>query len=1354
MRALWTSGLPCVVNFALGVSPLKVIKTASTGASLAGDTVTFTMKVENIGIETLTNVSISEDILERSDGTSLSLTSGPTFVSNSGSSPQGTLAPNETATFTATYVLTQADIDAGGLSNQAVGVGTSPTVGEMSAYSRSAVDAEEQPTNVPIPHTPRIGLEKTGTPFDANGNGFIDAGDHVNYSFTVTNAGNVTVSNITVSDPGVTVTGGPLASLAPGSSDDTTFSATHVLTQADIDAGERSNTASVTGSAPGGSSVSDQASITVTFESIRRISLEKSATHVDANGNNAMDAGETVSYAFAIENTGNVTLTNVTLTDPNVTVLGGPIASLAPGVEDSTTFTATHVLTQAEVDAGGVSNTATVTGNAPDGTPVSDMASVTVASHGSEKISLEKLGSYQDTNGNGVTDVGDHIGYSFTVENTGTVTITGIMVTDTQASVFGGPIASLAPGATDTTTFTAIHALTQADIDAGMVANMAEATGSAPDGDPVGDGASATNLLQATEKITLSKAGTYQDTNGNGIADVGDTIAYSFAVANTGNVTLSDVTVTDPLLAVSGGPLSSLAPGGADITTFTGSYALTQSDIDAGKVVNEAMASGRAPDGGMASDPSSATVTLTRRPALTLTKTGSYEDTNGNGITDVGDRVAYGFAVANTGNVTLSNITLADPLVQLSGGPLADLAPGASDTTTFTASYLLTQADIDAGSFSNVAEASGSAPDGTAVSDTSNAVVPLTRSPSISLTKTGSYQDTNGNGVADVGDHVGYAFTIENTGNVTLTSITMDDPLVTVAGGPLASLAPGAADGGTFSASYALTQADIDAGRVENTAEAKSSAGDNGSPVSSTANAMVPLARSPSIGLTKTGTYQDTNGNGLADVGDHIGYAFTVTNLGNVTLTDIRVTDLQAPVSGGPLAGLAPGTSDTASFVAHYPLTQAEIDAGEVVNAADAVGTGPDGATVNASANATVPLSVTPDALLIKRAMLNDMNGNGFADAGETVDYTFTIDNTGNVTLTDITIEDSLTVVSGGPLASLAPGARDSGTFTASYTISQSDIDAGKVENIATLKASGPNGDTLERSSQTEQGPGPTVITLEPRADIQLFLTGTLTDPDGDGFPSPGDAVTYAFKMRNTGNVTLTGIIIASLDVTGMDIVVPAGLRVNAAVPVSGGSIASLAPGAEDTGTFTASYPLTAADIEAGAIVATALVVGTGADGTAVSDVSDDPADLTDVDVEGDGEPDDPTVTLLPQRLSLALEKAGAFQGTAGQLAEAGDTILYTFTVVNDGNVPASEVKPVDAGPRFDGKAGTGSLSGFAPASASLEPGQSQVFTATYTLSEQDIANAQGVEDGITNTAIAEGTGLKGRRAVSPEASA
>src|SRR4051794_26765413 len=73
-------------------------------------------------------------------------------------------------------------------------------------------------------------------------------------------------------------------------------------------------------------------------------------------------AGQTINYTILATNTGTSTLHNVTITDANA-VLGTctpaiPVASLAPG--GTISCAASHVVTQAEVDAGHYSNTACV----------------------------------------------------------------------------------------------------------------------------------------------------------------------------------------------------------------------------------------------------------------------------------------------------------------------------------------------------------------------------------------------------------------------------------------------------------------------------------------------------------------------------------------------------------------------------------------------------------------------------------------------------------------------------------------------------------------------------------------------------------------------------------------------------------------------------------------------------------------------------------------------------------------------------------------------------------------------------------------------------------------------------------
>jgi hypothetical protein len=120
------------------------------------------------------------------------------------------------------------------------------------------------------------------------------------------------------------------------------------------------------------------AHVTCTFTNAKpSIALVKKVASIDdVDGDGATDAGDRIHYAFTVTNTGPVALTDVSVTDPlpGVEVAGGPLASLAPGDSDSTTFTATYVITKDDVKVGGVTNQATATGTPPSGPPVTDLS--------------------------------------------------------------------------------------------------------------------------------------------------------------------------------------------------------------------------------------------------------------------------------------------------------------------------------------------------------------------------------------------------------------------------------------------------------------------------------------------------------------------------------------------------------------------------------------------------------------------------------------------------------------------------------------------------------------------------------------------------------------------------------------------------------------------------------------------------------------------------------------------------------------------------------------------------------------------------------------------------------------------
>ncbi|EAR00635.1 T9SS C-terminal target domain-containing protein [Maribacter sp. HTCC2170] len=96
---------------------------------------------------------------------------------------------------------------------------------------------------------------------------------------------------------------------------------------------------------------------------------------------------------------------------------------------------------------------------------------------------------------------------------------------------------------------------------------------------------------------------------------------------------------------------------------------------------------------------------------ITVLKVDEFYDENGDGLVQVGETIDYSFIITNIGTVPISSITITDPLVIVLGGPLAILEPGAIDDTTFRATYIITQEDVDNGSFSNSATVLGTIPD-------------------------------------------------------------------------------------------------------------------------------------------------------------------------------------------------------------------------------------------------------------------------------------------------------------------------------------------------------------------------------------------------------------------------------------------------------------------------------------------------------------------------------------------------------------------------------------------------------------------------------------------------------------------
>ncbi|MFB7473588.1 GEVED domain-containing protein [Kitasatospora sp. NPDC056184] len=1022
-----------------------------TGALQVGEVLHYAFEITNTGNVTLTAVGVDE-----------------TAFTGRGTPPQtvcpagaASLAPGAVVTCTAEYTVTQADVDAGSVENTATAAGTPPGGG---------TPVTSDPSTAVVPFTPRPSLEVDKRADKQR----LVVGETLTYTYTVTNTGNVTLTGVTVNEGAFTGTGplSPLtcpnapATLEPGRS--ATCTATYTVTQADVDAGRIDNAATATGTPPGGGTpvTSPPGGTTVTAD------REPALTVVKSSDKERLVAGETVTYTYTVTNTGNVTLTGIAVGEtewtgsgpaPQAVCPGGP---LAPGA--SVTCTAHYTVTQQDADRGTLRNSATATGVPPGGgTPVTSPPSSVILPHESRPA----LGLVKKADPATVGKAGEQVVYTFTVTNTGNVTLTDVKVTDTAFTGSGGapevdcPGSPLAPGSV--LTCTARYVVTQADVDAGRIDNTATATATPPAGldRPVSPEAPATVTAPPRPHLTLRK--TAAET---GALQVGEVLHYAFEITNTGNVTLTAVGVDETAFtgrgpaprAVCPAEAASLAPGA--VVTCTAEYTVTQADVDAGSVENTATAGGTPPGGGtpVTSPPSSTAVPFVPRPSLVVEKSADRQRLV------AGETVTYTYTVTNTGNVTLTGVTVTEGAFT-GTGPLSPLnCPGDSmtlepgRTLLCTATYTVTQADVDAGSVENTAVAGGTPP-GRATPVTSppgGTTVTADRRPALTVVKSADRERLV------VGETVTYTYAVTNTGNVTLTGVTVNETEWTGSGpAPQAvcpdaatSLAPGAQV--LCTATHTVSQADVDAGVVRNTAAALGTPPGGSAPVTSPpSSATVPQTARPALTLEKAAAPT-----GVGKAGEQVVYTYTITNTGNVTLTGVHPvetaftgTGKRPPIACPAGSGeLRPGQQLICTTA--YVVTQADVDAGVVRNTAVALGTPPGGSPLHSPpATADVTAAPAPGLSLVKSA------DRGSAAAGETVTYSFTLTNTGNVTLHDVAVREGAFNGSGRlsavscPAAVLGVGERL--VCAAAYRVSAEDAAGGPLTNTASATA-GPRVET------------------------------------------------------------------------------------------------------------------------------------------------------------------------------------------------------------------------------------------------------------------------------------------------------
>ncbi|MET1012263.1 MAG: CARDB domain-containing protein [Actinomycetota bacterium] len=281
-------------------------------------------------------------------------------------------------------------------------------------------------------------------------------------------------------------------------------------------------------------------------------------------------------------------------------------------------------------------------------------------------------------------------------------------------------------------------------------------------------------------------------------------------------------------------------------------------------------------------------------------------------------------------------------------------------------------------------------------------------------------------GSVDAGAEIEYTITVENTGNEALVDVSVDDTLLgDITGDFVPALSLGLAVGATATAT--VTHTAPGAGSVTNTVTATGTGAVSDTDDSDTATCQTQVTPpGPAIQIVKGGAPE------LVHRGDTITYQFEVTNIGDVELFDVDLTDARCDAGT-----IDPGDDVDGSLavdeVWHFSCTHlvTQDDPDPIPNTATVRGDtveGEGGVEVTDQDAFQVDI-IHPGISIVKTV------SDATVPEGTVVTYTYVVTNTGDTTLFNISVNDDV-IGPIGTIASLAAGA--SATRTGTFTVGDS----------------------------------------------------------------------------------------------------------------------------------------------------------------------------------------------------------------------------------------------------------------------------------------------------------------------------
>jgi len=304
---------------------------------------------------------------------------------------------------------------------------------------------------------------------------------------------------------------------------------------------------------------------------VEPISLPQGAISVEkqADRTSAM-LGEVITYTYTVTNTSAGTLFAVSTTDDKLGDVTLSSDTLTPG--EVATGTAAAVVTEHDFP-GPLVNTVTATGTNETGAVLTARASASV-SLTSARPAIAVLKEAQDHRGLAVSPLSslaieETITYVYTVTNTGETVLTNLSAVDNQLGKVPLGKVTLAPW--EKTSGTLNKVITEQDLP-GPLENTVTVTATDPSGAQVTD-SDTVSLLEISFETAIELIKDVEPTE----AEVGDTLTYTYTIANTGDVAFTDLELVDDQLGAITLPAKVLGPG--EKLTVTAKHVVTEADL-------------------------------------------------------------------------------------------------------------------------------------------------------------------------------------------------------------------------------------------------------------------------------------------------------------------------------------------------------------------------------------------------------------------------------------------------------------------------------------------------------------------------------------------------------------------------------------------------------------------------------------------------------------------------------------------------------------------------------------------------------------------------------------------------------